>query len=402
MREDAAALQPALELLRQELHRTPEIGLDLPLTQAIVLRELEGLGLEVCTGVETTSVTAVLRGGRRDAAEPRTVLLRGDMDALPIVEETGLPFAADNGAMHACGHDIHTAALVGAARLLAARRDELHGDVVFMFQPGEEGYDGAGVMIREGVLDAAGRRADAAYAMHVMAWQLPLGVFSCRPGTTSSSSSTLTVRVLGQGGHGSRPYRAKDPITAAAHMIVALQTTVTRHFDIWDPVVLTVGQIHGGTKDNVIPPHVDFQATVRTHSTAALDKLDRLVHACLTGTAAAHEVEVDIDFDRRYPVSYNEPDEAAFSADVVRDVLGDDAFQTLPNPSAGSEDFSRVLAEVPGCYLFYGGLLPGRDPETVPMNHSPFADFDPSVLSRAALVYAELAARRLRRFAEEG
>ena len=201
-RDDAVAMQEDLVELRKQLHREPEIGLHLPRTQERVLAEIDGLGLEVTTGAETTSVVAVLRGGARDASGPKTVLLRGDMDALPVDEQTGLDFAATNGAMHACGHDLHTAALVGAARLLARHRDALKGDVVFMFQPGEEGFDGAGVMIREGVLAASGRPVDAAYAMHVFSSLVPPGMFCSRPGTILSASHGLFVSVRGAGGHG--------------------------------------------------------------------------------------------------------------------------------------------------------------------------------------------------------
>src|SRR3954463_13249722 len=215
-------MQGDLVALRKELHRAPEVGLALPRTQERVLAEIDGLGLEISTGTETTSVVGVLRGGRRDAADPRTVLIRGDMDALPVEEQTGLEFASTNGAMHACGHDLHTTALVGAARLLNSRRDALRGDVVLMFQPGEEGFDGAGVMLREGVLEAAGRRPDAAYGLHVMSALEPNARFFTKPDILMSASDGLFVTVHGAGGHGSAPHSAKDPVTAAAEMVTAL------------------------------------------------------------------------------------------------------------------------------------------------------------------------------------
>jgi amidohydrolase len=229
--EDARAAAPDLVRLREALHREPEVGLSLPRTQERVLAALDGLPLEITTGVATTSVTAVLRGDRRDTGDPAgptTVLLRGDMDALPVAERSGEEFAADNGMMHACGHDLHTAALVGAARLLCAHRERLAGDVVLMFQPGEEGWDGAGAMIREGVLDAAGRRADHAYALHVLSTRLPAGLVVGRPGIALAASFELDVTVRGGGGHGAYPHLARDPVAAAAEMIVALQTAVTR------------------------------------------------------------------------------------------------------------------------------------------------------------------------------
>jgi amidohydrolase len=303
--------------------------------------------------------------------------------------------------MHACGHDLHTAALVGAARLLARHRDALKGDVVFMFQPGEEGFDGAGVMIREGVLEASGKRVDAAYAMHVFSSHMPSGVFCSRPGTIMSASHGLFVTVRGAGGHGSAPHRARDPIAAAAQMIIALQTTVTRTFDIFDPVVITVGKISGGTKRNVIPDTAMFEATVRRYSEENEQLLDAAIRRTLEGVAAAHDVEVELQFENEYPTTVNTPAEVEFAADVVRRELGAERYQELPNPISGSEDFSRVLAAVPGAFLVIGATPPGGDPQSAPMNHSPRADFDPAVLSDAAAVYAGLAARKLDALAEE-
>ena len=395
LHDDAHAIGDDLAHLRRDLHREPEIGLDLPRTQERVLRELEGLGLEITTGTATTSVTAVLRGGAREENAPRTVLLRADMDALPVHEETGLDFASTNGAMHACGHDLHTAALVGAARLLSAHRDRLHGDVVLMFQPGEEGWDGAGVMIEEGVLDAAGPRVDAAFGMHVFSSMLPQGRFTSRPGTMLSASHGLSVTVRGEGGHGSAPHRGRDPITATAAMITALQTMVTRRFDIFDPVVITVGVIEGGTKRNIIPDVARFEATVRRFSEASADRLREAIDETLRGVALAHGVEVVYEFADEYPLTVNNAAEVDFGATVVREVLGQDRYEQMEAPIAGSEDFSRVIAAVPGAFLGLGALLPGLDPASAPNNHSPRADFDPTVLPDAATVYAELAVRRL-------
>lgn len=395
LHDDARSMADDLDRLRRELHQEPEIGLMLPRTQERVLRELDDLGLEVSTGTDTTSVTAVLRGGARDAADPKTVLLRADMDALPIGEESGLEFAATNGAMHACGHDLHTASLVGGARLLAQHRDHLRGDVVFMFQPGEEGWDGAGVMIREGVLDASGRRADAAYGMHVFSSMLPGGRFASRPGTIMSASHALHVTVRGEGGHGSTPHRAKDPIAATAEMITSLQTMVTRRFNIFDPVVLTVGIIEGGTRRNIIPDRARFEATVRRFSEDSAALLRETIQDTLRGVALAHGVSVDIDYVDEYPLTVNDAAEVDFSVDVIREVLGEGRYEELTAPIAGSEDFSRVIDAVPGAFIGIGALLPGRDPETAPMNHSPRADFDTSVLPDAATIYAELAVRRL-------
>ncbi|MFJ9414214.1 M20 family metallopeptidase [Streptomyces sp. NPDC101227] len=391
LRDDAHALTDDLVRMRRTLHRTPELGLDLPRTQEVVLTELDGLPLEVRTGDGLSSVTAVLRGGRPGPA----VLLRGDMDALPVAERTGLDFAADNGRMHACGHDLHTAMLAGAAKLLCAHRDQLAGDVLFMFQPGEEGHDGARHMLAEGLLDAAGRRPVAAYAIHVLSAGLPGGVFRTRGGPAMAASNVLRVTVRGEGGHGSMPYRAKDPVQAACAMVTALQAWITRSFDVFDPVVLTVGTFHAGTQTNVIPETAEFHATVRSFSDAAQARVkDGTVEVC-RGIAAAYGVGVDAEFAELYPVTVNDHDEAAFVGATVREALGEERFAPQAQPLPGSEDFSRVLSEVPGAMTFLGAPPAGADHERSPNNHSPLAEFDDAVLPDGAAVYAELAARRL-------
>src|SRR5579859_1847242 len=285
IRDDAAGIAGEMTELRHAIHQEPEIGLDLPKTQRKVLDALAGLPLEVSTGKQLSSVTAVLRGGKPGPA----VLLRGDMDALPITEATGLPFASRlDGAMHACGHDLHVAMLAGAAKLLSARQADLPGSVVFMFQPGEEGYAGARYMIEEGVLDAAGSRVVGAYGLHVTSTKLPHAVFSTRPGPMLAAADQITVSVHGRGGHASQPHRAADPIPAACEIVIALQTLVTRAFDIFDPVVITVGSFHAGTADNIIPDEATFLATARSFSHESRDALLTLVPRLVQDIAAAH------------------------------------------------------------------------------------------------------------------
>ena len=389
--DDGQRLADRLIALRHALHREPELGLDLPLTQAKVLAELDGLPLEIATGTALSSVTAVLRGGRRGPA----VLLRGDMDALPVTEESGLDYASRlPGQMHACGHDIHTAALAGAARLLADRRDDLAGDVVFMFQPGEEGQGGARLMIEEGVLDAAGERVVAAYAMHVMSAGFPLGVIGTRAGTMLSACDGATVTVTGAGGHGSLPHQAIDPVPAMCEMVTALQTMVTRSIDAFDPAVITVGSIHAGTVANVIPDSGRFEATVRSFSVAGHRAVREGFHRVVRGIAAAHGVQVDIDYREQYPVTVNDAAEAAFALRAATGLVGPMAI-TAPRPMAASEDFSFVLDQVPGAYLGLGAVPPGVDPGTAAMNHSPRAVFDDRSVVTGAVLLAELAARRL-------
>ncbi|HEX3823379.1 MAG TPA: M20 family metallopeptidase [Mycobacteriales bacterium] len=374
--------------LRRELHRIPELGLTLPRTQERVLAALDGLPLEISTGEELTSVSAVLRGA---VPGDRAVLLRGDMDALPVIERTGLDFASDGPQMHACGHDLHTAMLVGAARVLSAQRDQLAGDVVFMFQPGEEGHDGARYMIDEGVLGASGRQADAALAIHVTSSMLPAGVFASRAGTIMSAADTLRVTVDGAGGHGSAPHRAKDPIPAACEMVTALQTFATRRFDIFDPVVITVGQFHAGTQDNIIPDTATFEATVRCYTDAAHERLIDEIAVVCKGIATAHGLEVDAVLDVQYPVTINTAAQVDLAKHVITDAHGADRWLTLPDPLSGSEDFSRVLAKVPGAMVFLGATPRDRDPATAPFNHSPEAAFDESVMADGVRLYAEFA-----------
>ncbi|MFF1384258.1 M20 family metallopeptidase [Arthrobacter sp. NPDC058288] len=394
---DARELQGEIARFRHELHREPEIGLDLPRTQEKVLKALEGLPYEITLGESTTSVTAVLRGGAPHAsAEKPAVLLRADMDGLPVQERTGVDFTSRiDGTMHACGHDLHTSMLAGAARLLADRRDQLAGDVVLMFQPGEEGFDGASHMIREGVLNAAGRRVDAAYAMHVFSALEPHAQFCTRPGVILSASDGLFVTVLGAGGHGSAPHSAKDPVTAVAEMVTALQVMITRQFNMFDPVVLTVGLLQAGTKRNVIPESARFEATIRTFSDASRERMMTAIPMLLKGIAAAHGLEVDVDYRAEYPLSVTDEDETHTAEKTIQKLFGDSRLTRWATPLSGSEDFSRVMAEVPGTFIGLSAVAPGADHTSTPFNHSPYATFDDGVLSDGAALYAELAVSRI-------
>jgi amidohydrolase len=394
---DAKEMQGEIARFRHELHQEPEIGLDLPRTQEKVLKALDGLPYEITLGESTTSVTAVLRGGAAHAsADKPTVLLRADMDGLPVQERTGVEFSSKiDGAMHACGHDLHTSMLAGAATLLAERRDQLAGDVVLMFQPGEEGFDGAGHMIREGVLDAAGRRVDAAYGMHVFSSLEPYGRFCTKPGVMMSASDGLFVTVLGAGGHGSAPHAAKDPVTAAAEMVTALQVMITRQFNMFDPVVLTVGVLQAGTKRNVIPESARFEATIRTFSEASRERMMTAIPQLLKGIASAHGLEVDVDYRGEYPMTVTDEDETHTAENVISDMFGGSRLSRWATPISGSEDFSRVLAEVPGTFVGLSAVPRGVDHTTSAFNHSPYATFDDGVLSDGAALYAELAVSRI-------
>jgi amidohydrolase len=392
LRDDANKLADQITGLRHAVHQEPEIGLDLPKTQQKVLAALDGLPLELSRGQALTSVTAVLRGARPG----KTVLLRGDMDALPVTERSGVSYTSQvPGAMHACGHDTHVAMLAGAARLLAARRQELAGNVIFMFQPGEEGCGGARLMIEEGVLDAAGERPAAAFALHVASAELPGGTFSSRGGPVLAASDALEVTVRGRGGHGSQPFRAADPIPALCEIVTALQTMVTRQFDVFDPVVITVGSMHAGTARNVIPDDASFSGTVRTLSAQNRAVVRKAAPELVRKIAEAHGLSADAEFVEGYPVTVNNPAQVAVAEQVVAATLGADRYVPQPNPDPGSEDFSYVLEQVPGAFISLGACPLGADPDGAPANHSAEAVFDDAVLADGAAVYAALALRTL-------
>ena len=387
----AKEIQDELVTLRRRLHQEPEIGLDLPKTQAKIVAALDGLGLEVTTGKGLSSVTAVLRG----AKSGKTVLLRADMDALPVTELADLPYKSQiDGAMHACGHDLHVAMLIGAAKLLVKNKSQLNGDVVFMFQPGEEGFDGAGHMIKEGVLTASGRKADATYGIHVSSSSTPTGAFTTKGGTMMASADEIHVTVLGMGGHGSQPHTAKDPIPVAAEMVSALQLMITRSFDAFDPVVITVGQFHAGTKANIIPDTAEFQATIRTFSPENRVRIKTEAVRLCTSIAEGYGLKADVKVVEQYPVTVNNDSHAQFVGKVAAELFGKDAYMDMPHPIAGAEDYSRVLEAVPGSYMFLGASV-DEDFMNSEVNHSPRAMFDDSVLYRGTAMLSELAVRSL-------
>ena len=388
---EAREIQSDLETLRRRLHQEPEIGLDLPKTQAKIIAALDGLGLEVTTGKGLSSVTAVLRGAKSE----KTVLLRADMDALPVTELADLAYKSQiDGAMHACGHDLHVSMLIGAARLLVKNKSQLNGDVVFMFQPGEEGFDGAGHMIKEGVLTASGRKADATYGIHVMSSTIPTGSFTTKGGTMMASSDELHVTVVGMGGHGSQPHTAKDPIPVAAEMISALQLMITRSFDAFDPVVITVGQFHAGTKANIIPDTAEFQATIRTFSPENRSRIQAEAVRLCESIAQGYGLKAEVKVVEQYPVTANNNDHAQYVGKVAADLFGSEGFMEMPHPIAGAEDYSRVLEEVPGSYVFLGASV-DQDFTKSEVNHSPRAMFDDAVLYRGTALLSELAVRSL-------
>ncbi|MCK2030367.1 M20 metallopeptidase family protein [Microbacterium galbinum] len=385
----AEELRAHLTAVRRELHGAVEIGLDLPNTQAILLRELEGLGLEITVGQSLSSITAVLRGGRPGPV----VLLRGDMDGLPITEASGLPFASTSGAMHACGHDLHMAGVLGAVRLLVARRDELPGTVVFMFQPGEEGQAGGRIMIEEGVLDAAGSRPVAAYAIHVDS-ATPRGQLVTREGAMMASASALRLTLHGTGGHAAFPQLGIDPVPVAAQLILAVQTFAARRLPATDQAVISITRLSSDSEaSNVLAATVSLEANIRTLSMQTLDTVREQLPVMLAGIAEANGCRLESEFIASYPVTYNDPAETREVLEVLDELVGEERVTRLAAPSMASEDFSYVLQEVPGALVFVGAA-----PDSGPMPlHSEQAIFDDEVLPLQASVLAELAWRRLLR-----
>ena len=388
---EAETILPEIVALRRSIHEDPELGLQTPKTTAKVREALAGLPLDYRDGPSTTGVVAVLKG----AGDGKTVLLRGDMDALPMTEETGLPFASKTaGAMHACGHDAHTAMLVGAAKMLCERREQLHGTVLFMFQPGEEGHHGARFMLEDGLLDPL---PDAAFALHVMP-NAAYGVIGSRPGPVLASSNTLRITVKGRGGHASMPHSALDPVPIACEIVTALQSLVTRTVPIFDPVVITIGHINAGTTDNVIPEEATMLGTIRCLSSQRRTDIKQQVTQLSQGIAAAHGAGAIVEIETGFPVTVNDARAVEFGEAVVKDVLGEAGWLSMQSPIMGAEDFSYVLEKVPGAFFFLGASRKGDDWENCCPLHSPQMIIDESVMTRGIAVHVALAER----FLEDG
>jgi hippurate hydrolase len=357
--DEAKALLPAAVALRRRIHAQPELGLQLPLTTQAVLDSLQGLDVEIARGKSTSGLVVSLTGTKSGSQSGRTILLRGDMDALPMPEETGLDFASQvPGRMHACGHDSHTAMLAQAVHLLHRHRDELPGTVKFMFQPGEEGHAGARHMIADGLLDAD-PKPDAAFALHIFP-NFKAGAIAGRPGPILASVDTWSVKVRGKGGHASMPHLAVDPVPVACEIGLALHAMVTRRTNVFDPVVLTLGKITGGTASNIIPETVDMLGTLRTTSEAAREVAREGIRRVAANIAAAHSCQADVSIRAGYPVTVNDPGFVEFARGVAGDLLGADNYIPMPAPFMGAEDFSYVLQRMPGCMMFLGVMPEGR------------------------------------------
>jgi amidohydrolase len=345
----ARELLPGVVELRRALHACPELGNQLPETRRLVLEALAPLGLDVELSDTTSSFVATVRGRRPGGC----ILLRADMDALPMPEDSGVEFASRNrGAMHSCGHDAHTAMLVGAARLLTAHRDDFPGDVKLFFQTGEEGHFGAKISLEEGLLER-GRVPDAAFALHVDT-RLPVGRVASRGGPLMASADVWRIEVKGRGGHASMPHDAADPIPAACEIVNALQTMVTRHIHVRDPVVITTTKIDAGTTDNVIPETARLLGTMRATSERSRKAGEEGIHRVAYGIAQAHGVEATVRIDHGYPVTINDAGVVDLARTVAGELLGERAFIQMPDPVMGAEDFSYLLQRWPGAMLFLG------------------------------------------------
>lgn len=387
--QHALAVQDQTVALRRAIHQDPELGLDTPRTLAKVRAALKDLPLEWKCGPSCSGAVAILRGARPG----RTVLLRGDMDALPMSESTGLDFGSRvPGAMHACGHDAHTAMLATAARVLSARRDDLAGTVLFMFQPGEEGFHGAKRMIEDGLLDDPA--PEAAFALHIFP-NVASGVFTGRSGPLLAANDEVLVTVRGRGGHASMPYLAVDPIPVACEIVTALQTFVTRRIDIFDPVVLTFGKIEAGTTDNVIPETATLLGTVRTLSEASRAAMHAGLRQVATHIAQAHGCEAHVDIEHGFPVTVCDPAATALAQAAIVAVFGAEAWCPMRAPLMGAEDFSYVLQRTPGAMLFLGVCPPGVEVDAACPCHSNRMVLDEAAMARGVAGLAAMAERFL-------
>ncbi len=390
--DGAREIQPRTVAMRRDIHAHPELGLHLPRTTAAAKAAIADLGLHIEEGPSTSGFVATLRGPENG----RTVLLRGDMDALPMPEDTDLPFKSTvEGAMHACGHDTHTAMLASAARLLSRRRERLAGTVKFMFQPGEEGYFGARHMLADGLIDRGGT-PDGAFALHITP-NLPSGVFGSRAGAFMASADKIEIEVLGKGGHASAPHHAVDPMPIAAEIVLALQSFVTRRIDAFDPVVLTIAKIDGGTTNNVIPEKVYMLGTLRSVSEAARAKAKQGLQRVAGGIASAHGASATIEIAAGYDVTVNDGRMVDLAAAAAREMLGERGFIAMPSAVMGAEDWSYVLQKIPGAMVFLGVAPPGCDHASAAPCHSNRMTLDEDAMAHGVALYAAVAERFLER-----
>jgi hippurate hydrolase len=376
---EIAALHEEMTTWRRDLHMHPELGYQETRTAATVAARLESFGITVHRGLGTTGVVGSLTAGSGKGS----IGLRADMDALPIEEENDVPYRSRHpGRMHACGHDGHVAMLLGAARHLASTR-RFDGTVHFIFQPAEEGLAGAKAMIDDGLFERF--PMDAVYGLH-NAPRRPLGSFYTRPGPVMAASNDFDIVVKGRGGHAARPEHSIDPVVTAAHIVTALQTVVSRNVGALDTAVLSVTQIHGGAAYNVIPAEVKVSGNVRAFRPEIVDRIEAAIERVARGVGATFGAAVDYAFRRKYPPLVNHAREAGIAADVAADVVGEPRVERNAGLRTASEDFSFMLQQRPGAFIFLGA----GEGETMCDVHNPRYDFNDAILPIGASWFARL------------
>ena len=377
------AIEAEMVALRHRIHSHPELGFEEFVTSDLVAECLQAWGYAVHRGLGGTGVVGTLHHG-----EGRALGLRADMDALPIQEATGLPYASKlDGKMHACGHDGHTATLLAAAKYLAEHKP-FKGTLHLIFQPAEEGMGGAREMINDGLFTLF--PCDAVFALHNMPGH-PVGKFGFLPGPFMASSDTVTIRVSGRGGHGAVPHKAIDPVVVCASMVMALQSVVARNVNPLDMAIVTVGAIQAGKAPNVIPDSAEMRLSVRALKAEVRDLLQARITALAHAQAESFGARAEVHYDRRYPVLVNHPAETELARDVAREWLGDEGLIDNMVPLTGSEDFAFLLEQRPGCYLIIGN----GDGEGGCMVHNPGYDFNDACLPLGATYWVKLAERFL-------
>jgi amidohydrolase len=380
-----AELLPEITAWRRDIHRNPEILFETHRTSALVADKLRAFGCdEVATGIGRTGVVGVIRG--RNCASSRVVGLRADMDALPMQEETGLPYASEtDGAMHACGHDGHTAMLLGAAQYLALTRN-FDGTAVVIFQPAEEGGGGGREMVRDGLMERFG--IQEVFGLHNDP-SLPLGAFAIRPGPYLAASDKFRIEVTGRGGHAAFPHDCVDTTVVASQIVLALQTIVARNTDPLEAAVVSVTSFHtDGSAYNVIPERVHLRGTVRTLDGSVRDAVEARMQAIVEGTAAALGARARLDYSREYPVTANHPAQTDFAAEVAREIAGTSRVNAETPPIMGAEDFSYMLDARPGAFIFMGI---GEGPAL----HHPQYDFNDEAIPAGCSYWVRLVERAL-------
>lgn len=386
MWKDCQALQDEITALRRELHQIPEVGAQLPETAACLSAHLDRLGIPFVRSPRDSGLIASIQGG----LPGRTVALRADMDALPIQEETGLPFSSRRpGVMHACGHDAHAAMLMGAAQVLQKHRKELRGTVRLLFQPAEEQCEGAKVMLEQGALDGV----DAIFGFHIgtlLGADIPSGTVIAPSGCCMAAFDKFTIRVRGRGCHGSTPEKGVDPVNAAAHIVLSLQAITTREISAARSLVLTIGRIQGGDQYNIIPDEVVLEGTIRTLEDGLRQYAARRIGEVAQAAAAVFGASADCTISWGAPPVLNDPTMAELAAGAAAEVVGPEHVVTrIPAPNMGGEDFAFYLEQVPGAFLFLSSSDPAKGTDLP--HHSPRFDVDESVLWKGAALYVSLA-----------